>query len=461
MSLFPNGGAAVFGIDLTFPSISSFYKIEADSSNVVDNKQIELAALIEQLRLDSIKVDQALKKQLKDSIEKAWKNIQYPNNDKSVLYPFFEKLDQARNKKVRIMHFGDSQIEADRITSYVRNELQKLFGGYGAGLFAVEQVTRKMSVKQTHSENWKRYAGFGRKKDTAIKHKKYGALLAFSKYSPIIKSADSTNFSSWISIKKPTASYSRTKNYQELYLFYGNGAKKSHLQVLADSALVFMDSLESGSEVKFKKINFSSTPKEIRLLFKAQESPDFYGLSIEGKNGVVMDNIPLRGASGTEFSKQDKTCLKQMFDLLKPSLLILEFGGNTIPYIKSKERAYKYGRWFGSQIKLLKTLCPDAAILVIGPADMSKKEGTTFATYPLLSEVRNALKQHTFSEGGAFWDMYEAMGGENTMPKWAEETPPLASKDYIHFTSKGAKKIAELFYAALKEDYDAYKALKK
>ena len=92
---------------------------------------------------------------------------------------------------------------------------------------------------------------------------------------------------------------------------------------------------------------------------------------------------------------------------------------------------------------------------------MSKNEGTTFATYPLLSEVRNALKQHTFSEGGAFWDMYEAMGGENTMPKWAEETPPLASKDYIHFTSKGAKKIAELFYAALKEDYDAYKALKK
>ena len=72
MSLFPNGGAAVFGIDLTFPSISSFYKIEADSSNVVDNKQIELAALIEQLRLDSIKVDQALKKLLKDSIEKAW-----------------------------------------------------------------------------------------------------------------------------------------------------------------------------------------------------------------------------------------------------------------------------------------------------------------------------------------------------------------------------------------------------
>ena len=43
------------------------------------------------------------------------------------------------------------------------------------------------------------------------------------------------------------------------------------------------------------------------------------------------------------------------------------------------------------------------------------------------------------------------------MPKWAEENPPLASKDYIHFTSKGARKIAELFYSSLKEDYNAYK----
>ena len=170
-----------------------------------------------------------------------------------------------------------------------------------------------------------------------------------------------------------------------------------------------------------------------------------------------MDNIPLRGASGTEFSKQDKGCLKEMFDYLKPSLLILEFGGNTIPYIKSKERAYKYGKWFGSQIKLLKSLCPNAKIIVIGPADMSKKEGTEFITYPLLSEVRNALKEYTFEQGGVFWDMYEAMGGAGTMPKWALEVPPLASKDYIHFTSKGARKISELFYQALLEDYQSYK----
>ena len=87
---------------------------------------------------------------------------------------------------------------------------------------------------------------------------------------------------------------------------------------------------------------------------------------------------------------------------------------------------------------------------------MSKKEGTEFITYPLLSDVRDALKENTFNQGAVFWDMYEAMGGPGTMPKWALENPALASKDYIHFTSKGAKKIASLFFDSLKEDYDSY-----
>ena len=269
------------------------------------------------------------------------------------------------------------------------------------------------------------------------------------------------NYDSWVTIKKPTASFSRTKQYSELNIFYGNSERKSYLEVIVDSAIIERDSLNEGLDVSWKKINFNSTPKEIKINFSGAVSPDFYALSIEGHKGVVMDNIPLRGASGTEFSKQDKSCMKQMFGYLQPSLLILEFGGNTIPYIKSKERAYKYGKWFSSQIRLLKSLCPNATILVIGPADMSKKEETTFITYPLLNEVRNALKDYAFIEGCVFWDMYEAMGGQNTMPKWADQEPPLASKDYIHFTSKGARKIAELFYQALKEDYTAYKEQKK
>ena len=149
MSIFPKNGIQLAGIEIDFPSIEEFYNLNEDSTNN-DTKDKALQLLLKQLKEDSIKVDRKIKEQLRDSIEKSWKKLQYPNNDKTILYPFFKKLENARSKKVRIMHFGDSQIEADRITSYVRNELQKLFGGNGACLFSIEQVTRKMSVKQSH-----------------------------------------------------------------------------------------------------------------------------------------------------------------------------------------------------------------------------------------------------------------------------------------------------------------------
>ena len=88
-----------------------------------------------------------IKQKLLDSILLSQKKIQYPNNDKSILYTFFQKLDNAKAKKVRIMHYGDSQIEADRITSRLRERLQKEFGGYGAGALSVIPATRKLAVK--------------------------------------------------------------------------------------------------------------------------------------------------------------------------------------------------------------------------------------------------------------------------------------------------------------------------
>ena len=53
--------------------------------------------------------------------------------------------------------------------------------------------------------------------------------------------------------------------------------------------------------------------------------------------------------------------------------------------------------------------------------------------------------------------MYEVMGGKNSMPKWVDADPSLAASDYIHFSPKGAKKIAEEFNTKLFEMYNAYK----
>jgi len=135
----------------------------------------------------------------------------------------------------------------------------------------------------------------------------------------------------------------------------------------------------------------------------------------------------------------------------------MQFGGNVLPYIKDEKQCKDYGNWFYAQLKTLKNAVPDAAIIVIGPADMSIKQGEYFVTIPYLEDVRDALKDAAFKAGAGFWDMYEAMGGKNSMPAWVSSNPPLAGADYVHFTPKGARIMAELFYEALEYELEQYR----
>ncbi|MBR4214802.1 MAG: hypothetical protein IKR94_05750, partial [Bacteroidales bacterium] len=66
-----------------------------------------------------------------------------------------------------------------------------------------------------------------------------------------------------------------------------------------------------------------------------------------------------------------------------------------------------------------------------------------------------------FKNNCAFWDMYSAMGGWNSMPDWVFHEPPLAEKDFTHFSPQGANVIAKMFYNALIGRYNQYISRKK
>ncbi|MCZ2444534.1 MAG: hypothetical protein LC101_12245, partial [Flavobacteriales bacterium] len=200
-------------------------------------------------------------------------------------------------------------------------------------------------------------------------------------------------------------------------------------------------------------------PKTLSLHFSGGGTPDVYGIALDGQTGVSLDNLPMRGCSGTIFTRADSALLKESFEALNVKLLILQFGGNMMPSIKGTKNAEEYGKRFYEQIMYLKSLKKDLSILVIGLADMSKRIDGQMQSYPFIKDVRENLKKATFDAGGAYWDMFEVMGGLNSMPSWVNQG--LAGKDYIHFTNKGAQKVAELFYEALINDYNEYRIEKR
>jgi lysophospholipase L1-like esterase len=352
------------------------------------------------------------------------------------------------------MHYGDSQIEDDRITSLLRNRLQSRFGGTGAGLVPASQLyPYGFSMKQANSENWYRYIGFG-KKDTTIKHRRYGALASFCSFLPNGPSDLTDTVEAWVRFNISPYGYKNTRTFSQCRIFYSQNKTPFLNELYIDNELSDADIFPSSSQLNVIRWTFDSPSKELMLKFRGQSSPEIYGIALDGRKGVAVDNIPLRGCSGLFFTLFDEQLMAEMYKELNVKLFIIQFGGNFVP--SGLDNYTGYENWFCNQLLRIRKLCPGARILVIGVADMSIKDKSNYITNPNVEKVRDALKAASFRADAAFWDMYKAMGGENSMPSWVFANPPLASDDFVHFNSLGAKTIAQMFYNAFILEYHKY-----
>ncbi len=452
--LFPKNGIALSTTaSLNFPSLASLFETNTEKKDI--------SKLIAQLdNIDTlINLNDTLKTKTdsvltKDTVKHLITALQYKN--KAVLANFFEALSHLKSnpKSIRVLHYGDSQIEGDRITDYLRLKLQSLFGGSGVGLISLVPVAPSISTKVTYNSNWDRYGIFV-SKDKRVKHNNYGVLAGFNRFANYKNVNDSSNtINSEVKITTTKLGGSNTTAYKKLKLFYGGSQTKTWCEFYDGPALVSADSLEAGGFLLLKEYNVGQGSLTHQFKFKGKDSPDFYGVSLESDNGVLVDNIGLRGSSGTFFHQINFAQLKQFYDYLNVKLVILQFGGNVMPGIKSEKMATNYANYLRNQISIVKKAAPNASIIFIGPADMSVKEGTDYVTHPYLEATRDAIKKVALESDCAFFDMYDCMGGKNSMPVWVEEK--IAATDYIHFSPQGARKIATLFYASLINEYNSY-----
>lgn len=436
----------------------------ADISNIIDDNKVdepEIAPTIKLVKTDTIIIKDTLKilpkAALKPELLKAKVHkLEFSPNSKNSLHNFFKTLLKS-NKTVHVLHIGDSQIEGDRITAFVRNKFQKKFGGSGVGLVPAKRLVPAFSMLHSSSDNWERYSV------AKYSHKEYynraGIMGNFCRYAPFYNDSignDSIVYTAWVKLKKSNSSYALDRRFNNIKLFYGNNKKPVIIELFdGDKQLSFKSALSTPG-IEIFKYRFKTQPKNLTIKFTGKDSPDIYGISIEGSRGVNFDNIAIRGSSGTFFGKINQLVSKKMLTNLNTQMLILEFGGNSVPYINSQKQADRYGRWFQRQLSLLKNKMPGSTIIVIGPADMSFKKDGNYISYPSLKYIRIAMKNATSNANCIYWDMFEAMGGENSMPEWVNAKPKLASSDYTHFTSRGAKIIANMFYNALIFEYNEF-----
>ncbi len=387
-----------------------------------------------------------------DSLQQSVYQIQFADGEKDLLDPFFEELNAIKTGKAqrtRILHFGDSQLENDRMTSLIRYRLQKQFGGTGCGLVqAIPLYWGNMAYTQDQQGEWLRYTYFG-KRDSTIRHNSYGVMGAFASVPLPVKGE-------WPMLHYRFNTSRRSGQCDRIRIFLHS--------YVADASVVFQvndtiaDTLQHISD-GFNVLDYRhhGLVKDLKLYLKLDEGGRIYGISFESYEGLQMDNIAMRGGSGLIFTKMNRVQQQLMMDRLSPGLIMLQFGGNVVPYMNPRY----YQRAFKKELQFYKEICPGVPVIVIGPSDMSVRGKGVFNTYPGLESIRDALRYAALESGYAFWDLYEAMGGRNSMQSFVHTDPPLARTDYIHFTNLGVNLMGEMFHNALMLEYKKYISQKR
>lgn len=355
----------------------------------------------------------------------------YKGDSVNALSIFSEKLHQLKTTKkgkIRIAYFGDSMIEGDLLTQTLRKLLQQEFGGYGVGFLSMgTNVGGFRQTASVESTGWE-----------TINFTDKGAKNMY------ISGFSFTGNGNGLYTDKTLSSVLPLQKY----LIYGNA---SNGNILVDGKSMLLN----GNKLVNEQL-LSSTATSILQIKSNTATTPFYGVSFESENGIILDNYSFRGITGVEFKKIDEDFLRAVQNAHHYDLIVMQYGVNLL--FKPNDTDYSYYTKNMSPVleKFVKAF-PKTDILLVSSADRAFRYDGVYKTAIGMPNVLETQAKLAYNHHLAFFNLYESMGGENSIVNWASQNPPLANKDYVHPNAKGADILAEQLFKAIMKDYKNYK----
>ncbi len=378
--------------------------------------------------------------------------IYLPGADYTYFDPVFRSMEKASSKgqTVRVLHYGDSQIEMDRISQDLREALQGRFGGIGTGMFPALGNVPSASISRNASGGFVQYTMYGDSTTSRAGHNRYGPLAQVVQLSG--------GGTVYLRSTRNKTAREGVKTFSTVSVLYGRPSGGFSVKAVSDTLKPKVSTQSAADGTTLMTWQFSRPVQKASLVF--QGNAEIYGIGADGDAGVAVDNVPLRGCSGTIFTRISSSLMAESLDMMGVKLIIMQFGGNYMPVAKSTKVIEQYQEQIARQIQYFHEAAPEARILFIGPSDMGKSVNGRIVTWPNLPELVDSLKATALRNDAAYWDLYRMMGGENSMAQWVRHSPPYAGTDYIHFTPAGAQKVGEALSESLLTYYDFYELRK-
>lgn len=367
----------------------------------------------------------------------------YSDSTNRGMSPFYEAINRASGTDglVRIAVFGDSFIEADIFTADLREMLQKKFGGCGVGFVTITSMTS--GYRPTVRHNFGGWSSHAVTDSVYFDKKKQGISGHYfvPRQGAYVELRGQNKYASLLDTCRQASLFFYNRDTVQLTVRVNQAQEQTHSFAASD---------------ELRKVSVDGRIGSVRWTVNRADSALFYGMAMDGEKGIILDNFSLRGSSGLSLRGISQQMLTQFNSQRPYDLIILEYGLNIAT---ERGRNYdNYQKGLVTAIGHLKNCFPQAGLLLLSVGDRNYK--TENGDLRTMTGVKNLIRyqQNIAAQSNiAFWNMFQAMGGEGSMAKMVHAKPSMANYDYTHINFRGGKHLAGLLYETLiygKENYD-------
>jgi lysophospholipase L1-like esterase len=355
------------------------------------------------------------------------------------LDPFLLRLKATISRQpgalTRIIHFGDSVVASDYVSSTLRRRFQEQFGDGGHGFTLIANAWPAY-----FHEGVSRYATSG--------------WLISRIVGPL--ASDGWHGLGGVSFRAPPHLLARVgtakkgdsgRRVSRFILAYVESPDGGQADIRVDG--IARPPLDTkGPDKRFRSATYSTTDGEHEFELQTTRGVSrFFGVVLErDQPGVVLDAIGIQGARVRFLDKQDDAHYREQLAWRDPSLVIYQFGANE----SADGYAYPMAEYYQTMKAVIarhRQALPNASCLILGAMDRATRKGEDIRSLSIVPLIVEQQRRVALELGCAFFDTFRAMGGDGSMPRWFRRD--LGQSDLTHPTAVGAEVIGNWIFRAI------------
>ncbi len=344
------------------------------------------------------------------------------------------QFSKGELSQLRVVHLGDSHVQAGFFSEPIRNDLQLQFGNAGRGLVFPYQAAGTNGPSDYNfgsTQVWKS------KRNCINKSNLPTGISGHTIYSKQLSARLNFKARNRLNIGMPN----------RIVLYHASLADSNFSYVLSDSLGNEIAELDKGKSSDMRsEFNILKPVSTWRVLHdtivKTGISSSLFGVSLENENkGALVHTIGVNGAEYQHYLHSE-FFIKQLAEL-GAELIIISLGTNEA-YNSSIFDSSVFETRVDSFLTKLQIALPNASILITTPPGVGqavcvsgrrKRKTYRYIENKNIPIVCSILHKQAIKHKAAIWDFYQIMGGHDAMNFWAAKG--LTDKQRIHFSRKG------------------------